>query len=45
VGVSKEWCRRNLAFEENFGALAFDRSDAKLTSLLKNGFLNPVLPD
>lgn len=23
----------------------FDRSDAKLKSLLKNGFLNPVLPD
>lgn len=46
MGISKECRRRNLVFEESFGALdTFDRSDAKLKSLLKNGFLNPVLPD
>lgn len=44
--MSRECRRCNLVFEENFGALdTFDRSDAKLISLLKNGFLNPVLPD
>jgi hypothetical protein len=46
VDISKECRRCNLVFEESFGALdTFDRSDAKLKSLLKNGFLNPVLPD
>lgn len=46
VDISKECRRCNLVFEESFGALdTFDGSDAKLKSLLKNGFLNPVLPD